>query len=266
MQVVGIDWATTPMNRALVRLSASDAGVLVMTVEDRVSDARVRETCVDPAIRAVAIDAPFGWPKAFSRFVCEWALTASGGGRPPSSDLFRFRHTDRIVRDEVPKQPLSVSADRIALGTRAWLDCVSDVGLHRRIDVVGEDDSSPPSIIEVYPGATAVQLWAGNRLGSAEREASYKSDGAARRRLVEHVGRVFAVDFGMWLDQIVSTGEDSDQTDAFMAAITALIHAHTVGSGAGIGGWKARCPRSAEEREDALREGWIFFPVRSTTE
>ena len=70
----------------------------------------------------------------------------------------------------------------------------------------------------------------------------------------------------MWLDQIVSTGKDSDQTDAFMAAITALIYAHTVGSGAGIGGWKVRCPRSDEEREDALREGWIFFPVRSTTE
>ena len=72
MQVVGIDWATAPKNRALVRLSASGAGVVVMTVEDRVPDARVREICVDPAIRAVAIDAPFGWPKDFSRFVSLW--------------------------------------------------------------------------------------------------------------------------------------------------------------------------------------------------
>ena len=264
-RVVGIDWATQPENRALVALDVADdfKTCRVVEVATRVEGSAVHESCTNRENAVVAIDIPFGWPSAFSAFVSCWTPRA-GTPQPPPTDEFRFRLTDRLVRDEARKVPLPVSADRIAMGVRAWTALVVEHALGARIDVTGTPSAHLPAIIEVYPGASARVLGRPSEQEQPEEEPSYKKNDAARRRLVERVASLFSVDLGAKLDQIVSVGEDSDEADALLAAVTGAIYladcnACTLAGAA----WRIRRPKAPSEVEEAGREGWIFFPVRS---
>lgn len=263
-RVAGIDWATDPKKRALVVLEVSENfdTCRVTNIADRVEDSAARDACTNREHAVVAIDTPFGWPSSFADFVAGWRPSA-GAPAPPSTDEFRFRLTDRLVRDEVPKDPLSVSADRIAMGARAWTALVAQHALGPRIDTSGAMSAEPPTLIEVYPGASARALGGPSKAKRSEAETSYKGNGAVRRRLVERVGALFSVDLGPHLDEIVSEGEDSDETDAFLAAVTGAIYlADCNGSSLAAAGWRVRRPGLPKEAEAAAREGWIFYPVR----
>ena len=137
-RVVGIDWATEPKNRALVALNlAADLGCgRVVELSERVERDAAVAACAAPENVVVAVDIPFGWPAEFARFVSEWRPVADAPA-PPEPDRFRFRVTDRIVRKEARKLPFPVSADRIAMGARAWAELLSTHGLARRVDVRG---------------------------------------------------------------------------------------------------------------------------------
>ena len=52
--------------------------------------------------------------------------------------------------------------------------------------------------------------------------------------------------------RLASTGKDSDKTDAFIAALTALAYADAMG--------RSVHRPSPEQTDAARREGWIFFP------
>jgi predicted nuclease with RNAse H fold len=262
--VVGIDWATEPKNRALVVLDVEEdfSGCRVERVDERVEDAVAVAACTNPDHAVVAIDIPFGWPREFARFASRWNAT-TGKPAPPASDEFRFRLTDRIVRDEAGKVPLPVSADRIAMGARAWADVVANHALGERIDAVGELHAKTPTVIEIYPGASALAFGRPTSEKPEEDVSSYKKSDVVRRRLITHVASLFHVDLGGNLEQIVSKSEDSDETDAFLAAVTAAIHlADCKGATLASAGWRVRPPRTPNETELALCEGWIFFPLR----
>ena len=157
--VAGLDWATEPKARALVQLEVPEGRgpLAVLDVLPRVDSRGAPQRCADPAHAVVGVDIPFGWPRAFSRFVAGWRV-AGGGAAPPGPREFRCRLTDRAVKAELGKEPLSVSADRIAMGARAWVDLVAAGGLAPRIDVSGSLCAERPTLIEVYPGATMVAL------------------------------------------------------------------------------------------------------------
>lgn len=264
-RVVGIDWATDPKNRALVVLELADdfRSCRVARVAERVEDAAAVSACTDRDHAVVAIDIPFGWPAQFVRFVSNWSPTATASG-PPPPDEFRFRLTDRTVRDEGPKKlPLPVSADRIAMGARAWAALVATHAFAKHIDTLGKLCADSPTVIEIYPGASARVFGRPIEQEPPEAEPSYKGSDMIRGRLVAHVASLFSVDLNGSLDQLVSKGEDSDKTDAFLAAITAAIYfADCQGTSLAHTGWRIRRPRVPNEIEAAASEGWIFFPIR----
>ena len=75
-----------------------------------------------PAI--VGLDAPLGWPAAMGRVLSGHRAGEAVG--LPANDLFR-RHTDRVVREHIGKQPLDVGADRIARTAVAALDLLAEL-------------------------------------------------------------------------------------------------------------------------------------------
>jgi hypothetical protein len=119
-----------------------------------------------------------------------------------------------------------------------------------------------PTLIEVYPGASAI-AFRGPTTASPERPSSYKQSEAARRQLVEHVLSLFGIHAAGHLDVLVGEGARSDATDAFLAVVTAAVYlAERSGVTLAQSGWRVRSPQSAEEKELAVSEGWIFFPLR----
>jgi predicted nuclease with RNAse H fold len=260
-RVVGIDWATKKKDRALVALDVKDDGrAVVEAVRPSLSDEEAVAACTAAENTVVAVDIPFGWPIRFSEFVSRWR-PGTESLEPPPSDDFRFRRTDRIVRAEVPKQPLSVSADRIAMGARSWTALLTRPELSKRVSVDGSVLTDLRTLIEVYPGASAVVL--GGERSVIAADESYKSDANTRRKLVRHIASACGVNLARYEDEVVSQAKDSDETDAFLAAVTAAIYLSTVAGIAPTNGWTIRRPRMGDEVDDARREGWIFFPVRA---
>lgn len=155
------------------------------------------------------------------------------------------------MHQAVGKWPLSVSADRIGLSAFAWARLVAEHELHERIDLgAGRLGSVGPSIIEVYPAATLAAVVQSNDVVIK----GYKTDNEIRSALLESLLAQFNVECS---DEnvvaLVSSGEDSDRFDAFVAALTAAAYAGALGLDV--------VHPSAEQIDAALREGWIFFPT-----
>ncbi len=253
--VAGIDWATEPKKRAIVQLCESAGKVAVTHVHSSGTDRDVVKVCTNVSLDVVAIDIPFGWPSAFCRFVHEWSATGDNNPTLPEPETFRFRATDRVIRKELGKTPLSVSSDRIAMGARAWAAIAANHLLRPQIRVEVETKPTElPMIVEVYPAATLAALFPKN--GAFKR---YKSDAAIRASLLDQLKLQFRLRYdNQQRSEIVSGGSDSDKIDALIAAITALIHIGRVPK------WTSRSPEKIEI-EAARREGWIFFPVQSNS-
>ena len=251
--VAGIDWSTDLKNRALVTLRVGE-GIAVQRVESPLRDERVVEVCKNKLLSVVAVDVPFGWPVEFSNFVSGWLPQVPE--EVPPSENFRFRTTERRVQRELGKTPLSVSSNFISLSARAWADIVYREGLGGRIDVGQYDNiSSNPGVIEVYPAATLTSL--------AQRNGGefdgYKKNKEKRSKLLNTILRQFKIECdNQFKARLAGNGEeDDDKTDAFLAALTALMYLGKVK------GWTVRKPSGEEERNVALKEGWIFFPIPS---
>jgi hypothetical protein len=269
---VGIDWATDAKNRALVRLQiqGSDSQITLTELERPLDNAIAIKACKESSDCVVGVDIPFGWPHAFGDFVSKW--TPTGTAAPPSSNDFRYRHTDLVVQRELQKWPLSVSADRIALGARSWIGASHGQSLQSQVDVLGEwpEASLTPRIIEVYPIAT---LKAFARRHPDFQIAGYKTDESVRGELWDAIINTFRVRLTPNIDRvkIIGAGAESDPMDAFIAAITGIIYAASFRkslssqlSRSRISEWRIRCPESDEEKARAKIEGWIFFPVQQT--
>ncbi len=253
LRVVGIDWATEPKNRALVELyfDTLRRRIIIAQVTSPLSDDWVVRATRERALSVVAVDVPFGWPQSFVQFVGAWSPGDRTQDRqlPPRED-FSYRTTDLVVQKTVGKWPLSVSSDRIALGAFAWAKLVERNGLHEQVDWgVGRAGQSGPTIIEVYPAATLAAWVKASDLVID----GYKKDQQVRTTLLGCLFERFNVDCSADdATKLASTGKDSDKTDAFIAALTALAYANEMG---------LSVSRPLPEQIDtARREGWIFFP------
>lgn len=192
----------------------------------------------------VAIDAPFGWPRAFvealnahRRFEA-WPAPDDG---PPETyrAALSFRATDRVVMHT--RRPLSVSTDK--LGVPA-MRCAH---LLHRWSVAGEsvDRTGRGRFVEVYP-AGALRRWDLDASG-------YKgSDKAALQALTAAVlGALPALELSVDDEQLCASVDD-----AFDALVAALV------ARAALLGLTDLPPRARYEQ--AAEEGWIHLPLRGS--
>jgi len=268
--VAGVSWATNSSNRAAVIIEdggtrEGPSGVparraRVAAVVSPLDDAEVVRLCTDGSQAVVAVDVPFGWPKQFARFAQGWSPIIRRDRQPPDLDGFCRRTTELVVKNEVGKQPLSISSEKIALSARSWMELVHASDLYGRVDVgIGlTGQGTHPTIIEAYPAAAAAAFSSAWNLEDLAK--AYRKHADARRGFVAAVLDGLGIEAGAggdgMLDGIVGEDREPNKADAFLAAATAFIYLGR------IAGWDVRRPGDSE-KEDTPKEGWIFFPIRA---
>lgn len=229
----------------------------------------------------VGLDAPLGWPAPMAELLPRHAAgDAVGYG---ANELFR-RHTDRVVRERIGKQPLDVGADRIARTAVAALELLAELRERtgRRIPVLTRGRAVPAwlagdaagdaasrvsapgisapgvsaadAVAAEAPDAVAAEVypagWIIARHGEPYRRG-YRGDDAAARAVR---ARMLAdletdIDFGVDAEAAVT---DVDLLDAILCVI------------AGVDVLRGLCPSPEDLRsplEEVDREGWIWVPA-----
>jgi predicted nuclease with RNAse H fold len=163
MRTVGVDLSAAPERTAAAAIEWSRDRATIAAPEVGLEDEGLLQRLAEA--EWVGIDAPFGWPRAMVGAVHEYAT--EGTWPLLAKDDFRYRHTDRVVRETVLAEaerklsPLSVSSDRIAL--TAWrLAGLRESACER--SGIRFDRSGADQVIEVYPAA-ALLLWGLSRIG-----------------------------------------------------------------------------------------------------
>jgi hypothetical protein len=190
----------------------------------------------------VGIDAPFAWP---TEFVDAVAAHRARGEWPVDYKHERliFRATDRFVRDELGRRPLSVSTDRIGVTAMRCARLLADVGEERgrRLDLTGRD-----RVVEVYPGA-ALAVW----IPGAHRYRGRRGT-EARKGVLAELARA-APWFRPGADVETRCLASDHALDALLAAMVtrsaALGRTH---------------PPPPDQLELARVEGWIHVPRAGT--
>jgi predicted nuclease with RNAse H fold len=227
MITLGIDLSSMPEGTAacLINWKRNQAVVAPPAVgcTDDKLDALISEADV------IGIDAPFGWPEDFVSAVADWTAESwSKEGR----NRFQFRTTDRAVRDQVKRWPLSVSTDRIAL------PAMRAMALLRRHGVT--DRSGDGQFFEVYPAGS---LFCWNLRCRGYKRIDAECTGFRREILGELRAKL------SWLDVSETYVDSSDTLDALIASLTVRAAAQGLTSKPTTG-----------QAVLARREGWIHLP------
>jgi len=232
----GIDLASQDRLTAGCLVRWHDRPVVVEVMSPPLSDDDIVRRKRDPEVGVTAIDAPFGWPRAFVDAVAQYGL---GRAFPePTGDDLWLRVTDHVIWDAIGRPPLSVSGDRIAYPAVRAARLLSRLGPSRPASRNGSD-----GVIEVYPAA-ALAAW-------EIKPGRYKGPGGleARRSLLSSLVRALpGLDVGGHGPAFVETDH---AIDALIAALVA--RAHILG--------QVRQPTEAQAN-DAAVEGWIWLPDR----
>ena len=181
----------------------------------------------------LSVDAPLGWPvKLGEALLHHWA------GMPINespNELFR-RTTDRVVKQEIGRQPLDVGADRIARTAHAALQLLQELReiTGRSISLAWSPAIEGISVIEVYPAATLTAY------GIQASGYKKRSQAASRRRILDSLGKHLALPSDTSV--IVSNADVLDAVICILAAVDFLLG-------------KAIEPTN---RELAEKEGWIW--------
>jgi hypothetical protein len=190
----------------------------------------------------VAIDAPFGWPVPFVDAIASYAAT----GEWPTDEIapLRLRETDRAVIAATRQQPLSVSADRIAVTA---MRCARLLTRLRGAGHTITRDGRAGLAAEVYPAA-ALRVWRLDPRGYKGR----KPEAVAKRQAL--VADLLAACAG-WLD-----AEDHHErlvtSDHHLDALICAVLARVI-----LCGHSAPVP--VESEHSAVLEGWIHLPRES---
>jgi predicted nuclease with RNAse H fold len=238
---LGIDLASQPAGTAACRLRWSDEGAEAETLLAGLDDHAL--LALRDGASTVAIDAPFGFPRAFSVALGAWA----GGGGWPAATVreLRFRATDLDVQRHTGLWPLSPSSDRIAIVAWRCATLLSSWGV---ADRVGGD-----GVLETYPAA-ALTSWGLRGRGYKSRSRAGAESAAAQRALL--VDELLSA--CPWLrlsaEQRASCEREHDLLDALICALVA--RAALLG---------ATRPPVGEQAAVAAEEGWIHLPTASTS-
>lgn len=232
--VIGIDCSTEPRSVGLALLDVRRRSFIRAEQGGRRTIETVVNWIADSPRVLLALDAPLGWPAAFSE------LARHGAGEPVKAarhEAFN-RVTDRFVKDRIGQQPLRVGADLIAMTAHWALEMLSDV---RRlsgepIPLAWQPSLGTCAVIEVYPAATL--------RAHGLRCAGYKKDEDSHREARSELLRALAreVDVSTVADCAIA---QSDVLDAIVCCLAGLDFL----SGAAL---------PPTDRELARKEGWIW--------
>jgi hypothetical protein len=198
-------------------------------------------------ITKVGIDDPFGWP---IDFLDAMASYRDAPNWPTALDdprkKFCFRETDRFVRNLTGKQPLSVSANLIAIPAMRCATLLSDIARHKGNESVSRDGSG--LCCEVYPDP-ALRHWTADSPAWADGK-SYKgaANGAKRVQLLESL--LSALPIGDPLGALEKVSLQDDYLDALVCALVARAAELD----------QTIRPQDEKQVESAAIEGWIHLP------
>lgn len=252
VKTVGVDLSATPSRTALVVAEWSSDGVVIQAPTVGLSDAELVARLAD--IEWSAFDAPFGWPQEMVNSVHRYMT--SGNWESEDREAFRFRRTDRFIRDTVFAEtgkklwPLSVSSDRLALTARrmAQLRELLSQGSGVRFDRSGAD-----RVVEVYPSAALV-MWGIDPSGYKRSGNSLRHDGECKAR-----GVLLSALEGLLPQLSWAQGsrdacvENDDVLDAVFGAIIARV--------ASLG---LTLQPQGDDLDRARVEGWIHLPQKES--
>jgi hypothetical protein len=264
VDIIGVDCATDPRKTGLAHLTltrrpdAPPARPVLRYLERGTSSPPVAETLaglLTPGhALVVALDAPLGWPAPMGEVLAGHRAGERVG--VTANRLFR-RHTDRVVRETIGKQPLDVGADRIARTAVAALQLLADMrrltgrelpvatrGAH--LAAAAADGGSRGLALEVYPAGRLIALH------GEDYRRGYRGSGSEaqsrRRGMLADLGS--EADVGVGYEKAIT---DVDLLDALLCALAAVDVLH------------GRCaPPEMHEvsLEEVDREGWIWLPGR----
>jgi predicted RNase H-like nuclease len=224
-----VDWRGRPATVSELAIGFDTAAIVALV------------NAYEPA--KIAVDAPFGWPAPFVAAVSQHA--AGEAWEEQTVRSLRLRATDLYVIAETGQQPLSVSADRIAVTAfrcAGLLTALAHEG--RQIDRAGGE-----AVIEAYPAA-ALRQWGMDARG-------YKGSRPEQRRrrlgLVDELtgcsARYLAVD----QEQRERLAASDHLLDALVCALIARAALRDL-----------LLQISGELHELAAVEGWIALPLRNS--
>lgn len=220
-----VDWRHRPATIRELAIGLEDAAIIDLV------------DAFEPA--KIAIDAPFGWPRPFVAAVSRHAAGKPWEGQAVRS--LRLRATDLHVIAEAGQQPLSVSADRIAVTAFRCAGLLTALAkADRKIDRAGHG-----LVVEAYPAA-ALRQW---RIDARSYKGG-KPEHRLRRlailgELTERASPYLALDERQRALLVAS----DHLVDALICSL--IARAALLGLLLGI---------PSEFREQAAVEGWIALP------
>lgn len=233
MKTLGIDLASQPKNTAACLLCWRNNRTTVEMLATGCADARLDELM--QSADAIGVDAPFGWPVAFSRAVANWTHTE---WNDELRDNLTLRATDKWVARKFGRTPLRVAADRIAM------PAMRAMSLLRRHGIADRSGPRRGRFFEVYPAAS-LAAW-----GLAEND-SYKSTRANKRAAALKLRQKILASLRERFS--LTAGDELAANDHALDALIAALTARAAKTG------KTFHPE-ARHRDTARREGWIHVP------
>ena len=237
VRTAGVDLAAEPRGTALAVIEWSESAARIVQLELGAPDEPIVAAAL--SVDKIGIDCALGWPQEFVEFMASHANVAETSTPVDGGMEWRrrlaYRETDRNVREQTGRWPLSVSTDRLGLTA---MRCA---GLLSRMNSAGldVDRSGSGTMVEVYPGASLRQ-WGFDTTG-------YRVSLDARPRLVALLReRAAWLEIGGFAELMMKS---ADALDAVVAALAARA------SAVGI------CPPPPPEHALLARtEGWIALP------
>jgi uncharacterized protein DUF429 len=232
MLFVGVDLASQPEKSSLCMIEWTDHPRLIELDRPAGDDLIVDRA---EAADATGLDCPFGWPAPFVETIRRHHDGEPTGDIDATPRDLRLRTTDQWIRRHIPRDPLSVSTDRLGIVA------LRGIGILERLAEAGADRSGRAGFYETYPGG-ALAVWGLQAMGYKKRDAT-----GARRAIVDRLRA--HVDLDHVAGRLI---ENDDDLDALIAALVAgLAHAgHTTSP-------------PPEYAAVAAIEGWIHVPTIS---
>ncbi|MDG4857839.1 DUF429 domain-containing protein [Streptomyces sp. T-3] len=237
MRTLGIDLSTSPLRTAAAVIDWRGEEAIVDTPHIPCGDDQLLELLLGlKGGDQAGVDCPFGWPAPFVAAMAAHAAphpTWPGRDTNGTDDLraLRFRRTDLIVADQMPRDPLSVSFDKLGAMAARW------ARLQARLAHLGHsvDRTGAGPVAEVYPAA------ARRRWGLVSGTLDELESAAPWLHIPEQARTHYAA-----------------RSHAYDALIAALV-ARAVATG-------LTTPPSPSDIELARSEGWIHLPGPASLE
>ena len=237
MLTAGVDLAAEPQGTALAVIDWSSTTATVVDLQLGVTDEPIVQ--VASQVTKLGIDCALGWPQEFVNFMTQQAdVNLSGHDFDGGMDWRRtlaYRETDRNVREQTGRWPLSVSTDRLGLTAMRCAGLLSRL----KADGVEIDRSGTGLVAEVYPGAS-LRLWGLTTTG-------YRSSADIRRELLSAVKA-----HAPWFVPVEYEDLMISSCDAFDAVVAAFA-ARAVAKGQYL-------PPREDQLALAKVEGWVTLP------